>query len=184
MVINWWNFQTYNMSLLWEGNTPNWRQRAYDSIIDEDWWNTNSEIEACQKYYQALKRFAKTNTKEFDGSKALETYLKNGNGKALCGHGWTGFFYMPKKFSEMFSVLSRIAYLNKLGSDVAVPNIFRTLDEERNLHTIDNIALEDKTGQVLFPENYKIENTVVEGAFSYLMRQNIAINHKFDLVNC
>ena len=177
MIINWWNFDQHNLSVLWQATVPDWYLTSQ--------YESNDGV-ACQHYHEALTRYDGTvKMTAMVHKKAVDTYLENGiKGKRLCVHGWSGFFYVPKSFTKTFSALSHIAYKNRLRSEVAVPIIFRTLDKDSNLHTLNNVKLEDPLYSKLFWNFYERRMTIVEGTFYAQELESKVLPYKRRLVSC
>lgn len=144
MLFNWWNIQHLDFSQPWQAGHPEWSQKAYDSLDPNTFsfklWKKN--LESCRDFHQAVVRFSKFSNKDFDGKKALKTYLQNGHGQAMCGYGWSNFFYIPHTLAASLSMLTEIGYTNRLKSDIGLHNILRSLSPIENLQTVNITTLQ------------------------------------------
>ena len=152
MIVNWWNLLGVNKSRVWEGpKIIDFRQDAYaDKMLRPKWiwWKSKMGISACQAYHKELARISvqqlsSESEVKFDANIALETYMKNGKGKARCGKGWSDFFYIPGRLVHQYQGVDSIAFHQKLFLEIAVTNILRSLDLETNFENIKGVFLPD-----------------------------------------
>lgn len=97
-------------------------------------------LKACEKFFNKLK---KKSVVDREIGQALETFLRNGIGKARCGKAWTDTWYIPRKYSQMFIKVPQVAYDSSLISEIAVNNIISSLDSSENIQNLNGRYLPD-----------------------------------------
>ncbi len=146
MIVNWWNLWFRDRKKVWQGpEIVDFTQGAYEPIKNKQWiwWDSDMGISACQKSHKDLMAMAKSADPSFDAKSALEIYLKNGNGKARCGKGWSDFFYVPGHLARTCQELLEINYKNHLFLEMSVMNLIHSLDYSENFEEIKGIFLPD-----------------------------------------
>ena len=146
MLVNWWTLLAKDGSKVWQGaEIVDFRQDAYGQIINNHWpwWRTDMGIKACQEAYKELTALAKTKNVQFDAKKALDTYLRNGDGKPRCGKGWSDLFYVPVSVSRTCRHLLELNYKHKVFLEIAVNNVLRSLDDAKNFENLKGMYLPD-----------------------------------------
>lgn len=182
MVVNWWRLLDFDRNKVWQGpETVDFRQDAYGEIINKDWmwWTMPVGLPACKRSYEELKTIAEEEN-DFEAKKALEIYLKNGEGKPRCGKGWSDFFYVPGRVAKTCQRILDIHYKHEFFLEMAIMNVLHSLDYKENFEVVKGIFLPDLwlTNSKDSREFWGVYNTTITfiHPFKYGFEQYAAMN--------
>ena len=132
VILKYWNFPDLNRDKLRESFRMLSSPASGPPSNAWSWWNSAYGLNNCRK---ALEDVAKMTLKEkkLDGTHLLNTLLKNSDGTLLCYGSRADVLYVPQKHAAAFSILSETFYKQKVFLEIAVPTIFRLLEQKENI---------------------------------------------------
>ncbi|XP_066922552.1 uncharacterized protein [Clytia hemisphaerica] len=116
LLINWWNLLKFDTSKIW--------MLKPDTDLQKSRTAHRSHQTSCQNYITFLQRFS--NSPQFKQLWSKFQQSKSNDGTSVCLIRPSRFFYIPKRFTGHFPLLSYGAHLNQLEQHTAPINIVQS----------------------------------------------------------
>ncbi|XP_068715876.1 uncharacterized protein [Montipora capricornis] len=133
-ILKYWKFADVDWEKIWESSqsidsTPVYEPKRASNWF---WWRTAYGMDNCRRAYEDVANLT-LRAKKLNGKDHVSTLSKNGNGSPRCFGGRTDVFYIPRKHTRAFSILSQTFYERKVFLEIAVPTIIRFIERNENI---------------------------------------------------
>ena len=132
VLLKYWHFPDFDRGKIWESSSIR-SNPVYEPANSEwYWWRSRYGLENCRR---ALGDVAKMTIKKtmLNGEYLLNNLLKNSGGTLRCFGSRSDVLYIPQKYANAFSILSKTFYKQKVFLEIAVPTISRLLVPSENI---------------------------------------------------
>ncbi len=147
VLLNFWTLQGLDTNRLWEGPKQPVKVGHYAPPTRWYWWRSRWGRVNCQKAFDEIV-FMRDNPDDIAiASDLLSNLRQNGAGRFRCHRGRSDIFYIPKRLSNEFIILSSVFRKHEVFLEIAVPTIFRFLDKSANFELLDGHYLPGRVGQ-------------------------------------
>ena len=201
VILKYWNFPDFDRKKIWDSNPTKTSPASGPASSAWYWWNTKYGLKNCRR---ALEDVAKMTLAEktLNGTRLINTLLKNGNGELLCFGGRADVLYIPQRYAKAFSILSGMFYEQQVFLEIAAPTIYRLLERNRNIARLTGYYIPGKVNDprvtdsrffwyLYFPHKeynflhpFKLHREGLDSKFNLVMMKFIFIEKINALTNC
>ena len=149
VLLNYWRLVPFDQTKIWEGPKSTIAFRGFGPPASWYWWNSTWGMKQCQKACDEVRALDQEGpVLGWNFEQSFANLAKNGNGKYYCYRGRSDVFYIPRRFSVAFQIMSYIFYKHGVFIEMAVPTLCRMLDIVDNFQFISGVYLPGRAGQV------------------------------------
>jgi len=201
VILKYWSFPDFDREKIWESASVMSSPANGPASNPWYWWNTQYGLSNCRRALEDVEMLS-LKKENLQGEELLSTLVRNGNGTRLCFGGRSDALYVPQKHATAFSTLSETFYKQKVFLEIAVPTIYRLLEQNENIRRLPGYYIPGEKGdprvtdsrffwhlyfshnEYCFMHPFKLHRGGIDGKFSLVMMKSLFIDKIKALTNC